>query len=178
MNLGELIDRAAEAAGGKGKLAAELGEQRQRMSEWRNGIRRPDATEIVYMARRAGLPEAETLAQIEEQLDPRFPGLWSGLLGKLKAAGVAASVAFVAYLLPTQDAKAGQFDSLKICAIGTLASARQNRSRNANMLRSSGPCMRARAPGHQFPGLRPFIAAPSASATARWPRRNARSIAR
>ena len=106
MNLSALIDSAAASAGGKGALARELGQHPNRIGEWRSGARRPDATEIVYMARRAGLPEAETLAEIEEQLDPRFPGLWSGLLGKLKAAGVAASVAFVAYLMPAHDAKA------------------------------------------------------------------------
>ncbi len=133
MNLRELIE-LAEKRHGRKSLAAELGMNPNRLSDWKAGTRRPDATEIVFLAQRAGLPEAETLAQIEDQLDPRFPGLWSGLLGKLKAAGVAASVAFVAYLMPTHDAKAGKFDIPPICAVGALASVRRKGASNANML--------------------------------------------
>lgn len=93
MNLQNLIDQAASACGGKGELAAEMKKHPARISEWVNGSRKPDAHEIAFLARKAGLPILETVAEIEAQLDSRYSEIWREALGKLKSAGIAASTA-------------------------------------------------------------------------------------
>jgi len=64
------------------------------------GTHKPDADEIGFLARKAGLPMIETIAEIEAQLDSRYSHLWAEALGKLKAAGVAATVAVMAMSAP------------------------------------------------------------------------------
>lgn len=90
MNLSQLIEAAATAAGGKKLLAAEMQKQPARVSEWLSGERKPDAHELAFMAARAGLPVLETVAEVEAELDPRYSSIWRAALGKLRAAGVAA----------------------------------------------------------------------------------------
>ena len=92
MKLIELIDKAAEAKGSLGALAASMNKAQTRLSEWKKGERKPDAHEIAYLAECAGLPILETVADIESQLDERYATIWREALGKLRAAGVAATV--------------------------------------------------------------------------------------
>lgn len=92
MNLSHVIEAAAEALGGKKQLAAAMGKQPARISEWLSGERKPDAHEVAFMAQCAGLPVLETVAEIEAQLDERYASIWRAALGKLRAAGVAAAV--------------------------------------------------------------------------------------
>lgn len=91
MNLSHVIEAAAAALGGKKQLAAAMGKQPARISEWLSGRQKPDAHEIAFMAERAGLPVLETVAEVEAELDPRYSSIWRAALGKLRAAGVAAS---------------------------------------------------------------------------------------
>ncbi|MHB1702054.1 MAG: helix-turn-helix domain-containing protein [Acidobacteriaceae bacterium] len=105
MDLRELIEKAAERAGTSAALAGELGMHQNRLAEWKKGKRRPDANEIAFLAKTAGLPILETVAEIEAQLDNRFTAVWREALGKLKAAGVAAVLVLAS--LPHQEAKAG-----------------------------------------------------------------------
>ncbi|HWP19267.1 MAG TPA: transcriptional regulator [Burkholderiaceae bacterium] len=110
MDLRELIDKAVEAKGSRRNVAEGLHQNPQRLTDWKAGTRKPDAHEIAYLAECAGLPVLETVAEIESQLDARYASIWRRALGKLKAAGVAASVLAALILAPltltTQDAKA------------------------------------------------------------------------
>lgn len=93
MNIRELIDLAKERSGMTlGQLADDLGKNQNRISEWRVGKATPDAGTIAYFANKAGLPVFETVAEIEAQLDKRHAPIWQAALGKLRAAGVAATV--------------------------------------------------------------------------------------
>lgn len=91
MDIRTLIDLAAANAGSKAALAREMHKQAPRISEWYSGERKPDAHEIAYLAKCAGLPILETVAEIEAQLDERYAEIWRAALGKLRAAGVAAA---------------------------------------------------------------------------------------
>ena len=102
MTITELIDRAAVAAGGQKALAAKMEKNPSRLSEWKKGRQKPDAHEIAFLAKVAGLPVLSTVAEIEAQLDDRYASLWREALGKLTAAGVAASVCAVIVMSPTE----------------------------------------------------------------------------
>ena len=95
ITLFELIDKAAEAMGSQRALAAAMNKKPPRLSEWKSGEAKPDAHEIAFLARNAGLPVLETVAEIEAQLDSRYSEIWREALGKLRAAGIAASVAIL-----------------------------------------------------------------------------------
>lgn len=105
MTLNELIDAAAESVNGKGPLAKAMGKHPARISEWVSGKQKPDAHEIAFMAELAKLPVLQTVAEIESQLDSRYAEVWRNALGKLTAAGVAASVV-AALAFPAKDAEA------------------------------------------------------------------------
>lgn len=93
MNIQELIDLAATSSGQtQAQLASELTISPARISEWKSGKRTPDASEIAFFAEKAGLPVFETVAQLEAQLNARLAPTWLRALGKLREAGVAASV--------------------------------------------------------------------------------------
>lgn len=102
-----LIDLARQRSGMSfGEMAKELDRSQSRISEWRAGRVKPDANEIAYFATKAGLPVLQTVAEIEAQLDDRYASIWREALGKLTAAGVAATVLVSPILLP-KDANAG-----------------------------------------------------------------------
>jgi len=92
MTLSELLDEAKKKQGTLGRVAELLGIQQSAISHWRKGTYKPDTTNIVKLAELAGLPVLETVAQIESQLHPEVSEAWQRALGKLRAAGVAASV--------------------------------------------------------------------------------------
>jgi transcriptional regulator with XRE-family HTH domain len=92
MQLAELIDLAVEAKGSRAEVAKGLHQSAQRLTDWKAGRRKPDAHEIAYLAECAGLPVLQTVAEIEAQLDERYAPIWREALGKLTAAGVAASM--------------------------------------------------------------------------------------
>lgn len=75
-----------------GQMAKELEVHQDRITEWKKGTFQPSAGVLAYFAEKAGLPVLETVAEIEEQFDPRFSHIWAKALGNLRAAGVAASL--------------------------------------------------------------------------------------
>lgn len=102
MTLKDLIQLAAEKKGSLGALAKAMGKHQNRLTEWKKGERQPDAHEIAFLADCAGLPVLETVADIESRLDSRFASIWTAALGKLKAAGVAASTVVAVTLTSSQ----------------------------------------------------------------------------
>lgn len=100
MQLAELIDLAVEAKGSRAEVAKGLHQSAQRLTDWKAGRRKPDAHEIAYLAECAGLPVLQTVAEIESQLDERYAPIWREALGKLAAAGVAATTVMGVGLSP------------------------------------------------------------------------------
>ncbi|MBY4692617.1 helix-turn-helix transcriptional regulator [Burkholderia latens] len=93
MDIAELLDAAKRKKKTLGAVADGLGVHQNRLSEWRKGTYKPDATTIAQLAEMAELPIFETVAQIEASLDQsKAAGVWERALGKLRAAGVAATV--------------------------------------------------------------------------------------
>ena len=80
MNVKELIERAGSAIGGQKALAEGLGMHHQRLTDWKAGRRKPDASEIAYLADIAGFPILETVAEIEAQMSERHGDLWQKAL--------------------------------------------------------------------------------------------------
>lgn len=119
MNLCELIEKAALKAGSQTELAAQIGKSPARLSEWKKGKHKPEAGEIVRLAEIAGLPALSTLAEIESQLDEKHSALWAQALGKLTAAGVAASALAVAFGMSPDSANASPARSLtdRVCIL-------------------------------------------------------------
>jgi transcriptional regulator with XRE-family HTH domain len=122
MTLTELIQAAGIAAGNEKTLAAEMGKHQNRFAEWKRGERKPDASEIAYMAARAGLPVLETVAEIQANTPGEYAGIWRDALGRLRAAGVAAAVVAGA-LSHEKQAEALTLHSVKevVCILCKLA---------------------------------------------------------
>lgn len=93
MEIAELLDAAKRKKKTLGAVADGLGVHQNRLSEWRKGTYKPDATTIALLAEMAELPIFETVAQVEATLDQsKAAAVWERALGKLRAAGVAATV--------------------------------------------------------------------------------------
>lgn len=105
MTLSDLIEKAVEAKGTRAAVAEGLGMDKQRLTDWKAGRRTPDANEIAYLAKCAGLPVLQTVGEIESQLNSKYASIWREALGKLTAAGVAATVGAVMVMSP-QNANA------------------------------------------------------------------------
>lgn len=119
MTLPELIDLAVAKLGSRQAVADGLHQDKQRLTDWKAGRRKPDAHEIAYLAKVSGLPVLSTVAEIESQLDDRYSSIWSEALGKLTAAGVAASVMAVAFGFSPETANASPARSLtdRVCIL-------------------------------------------------------------
>jgi len=102
MNVVELIDRAGMAAGSLAVLANSMHKHPARISEWKSGKRKPDAAEVAYMAKVAGLPVLITVAMVEAELHPETRELWEQALGEIEARP-AQSVAPVRYRAMVTD---------------------------------------------------------------------------
>ncbi len=95
MNVRDLIDLAKTNSGMTlGQLAAEMQMAQSKFTAWKKGEYNPSPSEIAYLAEKAGLPVLETVAEIESSLSGRYAPIWQAALGKLRAAGVAATVTF------------------------------------------------------------------------------------
>jgi transcriptional regulator with XRE-family HTH domain len=92
MDIAELLDAAKRKRKTLGAVADGLGVHQNRLSEWRKGTHKPDATTIAQLAEMAGLPIFETVAEVESSLTGQNGEVWMRALGKLRAAGVAATV--------------------------------------------------------------------------------------
>lgn len=144
MNLSQLIEAAATAAGGKKLLAAEMQKQPARVSEWLSGERKPDAHELAFMAARAGLPVLETVAEVEAELDPRYSSIWRAALGKLRAAGVAAGA------------------SGAVVLSAALTGGQMPEKASASTAYAHDNCGSSTAPRYTLPQVRPTPAKPAA----------------
>ncbi|MFZ4551891.1 MAG: helix-turn-helix domain-containing protein [Aquabacterium sp.] len=115
MTLVELIELAAEKRGSLKELAADMGKHQNRLTEWKKGTHKPDADEIAFLAKTAELPIVETIAQIQNELGNRYAEIWRETLGKLTAAGVAATVATMMIVTPkTADASPSQVSAATV----------------------------------------------------------------
>lgn len=85
MRVGELIEAAAAKAGTAKELAAMMGKRPSRLSEWKSGAQKPDAREIAYLAKVAGLPVLITVALVESELHPESAQLWEQALGESRS---------------------------------------------------------------------------------------------
>lgn len=85
MKLATLIEAAAKKAGTARQLAKAMHTSPSRLSEWKNHSRKPDTSEVAYMAKVAGLPVLITVAMIEAELHPETRELWEMALGEIEA---------------------------------------------------------------------------------------------
>ena len=85
MKLATLIEAAAKKAGTARQLAKAMHTSPSRLSEWKNHSRKPDTSEVAYMAKVAGLPVLITVAMIEAELHPETRDLWETALGEIDA---------------------------------------------------------------------------------------------
>ncbi|WP_143283850.1 helix-turn-helix domain-containing protein [Burkholderia pseudomallei] len=97
MNISQLIDAAREKAGSSATLAEGLGMHPNRLTDWKAGRRKPEASEIAYLAEQAGLPVLETVAEIEGQLNGRYAHIWKTALANLRAASVGGVLALLVW---------------------------------------------------------------------------------
>jgi hypothetical protein len=84
MNITELIAIASIRSGkNKGELAREMGHaNQQRLSRISAGKTTAEASEIVYLAHEAKLPEVATLAEIEAERYPQLAQVWKDVLNR------------------------------------------------------------------------------------------------
>lgn len=82
MQIKELIALASIRSGKtQGQLGAEMGHRaRTRISKIGAGVLAADASEIVYLAHEAKLPEMQTLAEIEAERHPQFAKMWAAII--------------------------------------------------------------------------------------------------
>lgn len=110
MTLSELIEAARREQKTLGKVAEQLGIHQTRLSEWKAGKYAPGVSTIAKLAELANLPVLDTVASVEAELEPAASEIWLRALGKLRAAGVAATVTMTvgtaALLGATPDANA------------------------------------------------------------------------
>jgi|GEM_PF-3042278 len=93
MDVRDLIDQAKAVSGlTLGQMAAEMHIAQSKFTAWKKGEYNPGPGEIAYLAEKAGLPVLETVAEIEASFNEHFAPIWQAALGKLRAAGVAATV--------------------------------------------------------------------------------------
>ncbi|EDT41776.1 helix-turn-helix domain-containing protein [Burkholderia ambifaria] len=97
MNVAELIDKAKQATNSLGVVAEQLGKSQSRISEWKKGVGKPSATDIMLMAEMAGLPPLETLAEVESQLDADRASVWQRALSSLRTASVTGALALLVW---------------------------------------------------------------------------------
>lgn len=84
MNLVDLIDQAArQSHKSQAQIASELGVKPARISEWKSGVRKPDAGEIAFFAEKAGYRGIEVLqavAEVESVIRPEHAHVWKRAL--------------------------------------------------------------------------------------------------
>jgi len=114
MDVATLLDAAKRAKGSLGAVADALGTHQTTLSKWRSGDRHPDADELAILADMAGLPVLETVAEVQKSMTKTAAAaaIWEQALGKLRAAGVAATVTLTLLIssmmmLPTDAEAAG-----------------------------------------------------------------------
>lgn len=105
MKISDLIEAAKQQVGSYQEIAARLRVKPPRISEMKKGTYKASAEQIVELAEMAGLPTVATLVEVQKEANPEAAETWKKLLGKLTAAGVAATVGAVMVMSP-QNANA------------------------------------------------------------------------
>lgn len=77
MQIWYVIEAARQKKGSIGAIAAELGVSYPRVSEWKNGKYKPDATQLALLAEMAELDALEVLANIEYEGKKEQESVWS-----------------------------------------------------------------------------------------------------
>lgn len=85
MNIRELLEAAKTRKGSYGVIAELLGMHQNRISEWKKGTRKPDASEIMRLAELADLEPIGTLLEVEAGLDDRFGNIWQRVANEWRA---------------------------------------------------------------------------------------------
>ncbi|MFL9870406.1 helix-turn-helix domain-containing protein [Paraburkholderia megapolitana] len=89
MDVQELMDAAKRKCGTLGAVAKAMDVNPNRLSEWRKGLYKPNATQIAQLAELAGLPIFQTVAEVECALEGDNARVWARALASLRAASVA-----------------------------------------------------------------------------------------
>ena len=85
MDVKTLIDKATKMCSQtQAQLAAEMGKSPARISDWRKGHWKPDASEIAFLAEKAGLSVLATVAEIEADLNPRYASIWKNAVSAVR----------------------------------------------------------------------------------------------
>jgi hypothetical protein len=85
MDIKTLIDTAAKTCSiTQAQLAAEMGKNPARVSEWRKGHWNPDVNEIAYLADKAGLPVLQTVIELQANLNPKYANIWKRAVSELR----------------------------------------------------------------------------------------------
>lgn len=100
MTLTDLIEAAAMKAGGKSKLAGRLNKAPARISEWLSGAKTPNDEDVFDLADIAGVPRLTALCEVRASNPAPGAERWREILGKLTAAGIAASMVMGVTLIP------------------------------------------------------------------------------
>lgn len=112
MKISDLIEAAKKQVGSYQEIAARLNVKPPRISEMKKGTYKASAEQICELAVMAGLPEVTTLRDVQKETDPEAAKTWERLLGKLTAAGVAATVGAMLVMAPQQaDASPSQVNA-------------------------------------------------------------------
>lgn len=87
MQIAELIALAKVRSGKSQKaMSEEMGHPHaKRISKISNGQLEADASEIIYLAQAAGMPEIKVLAEIESDRHPELAAAWKKTLERLKS---------------------------------------------------------------------------------------------
>lgn len=102
MKISDLIEAAKQQVGSYQEIASRLNVKPPRISEMKKGTYKASAEQIVELAEMAGLPAVSTLVEVQRETNPDAAETWSKLLGKLTAAGVAATVGAMLVMAPRQ----------------------------------------------------------------------------
>lgn len=87
MDMAELLDAAKRKKGTLGAVADGLGVHQTRLSEWRKGMYKPNATTVALLAEMAELPIFKTVAEVEASLeDGEHAKVWHRALTSLTGA--------------------------------------------------------------------------------------------
>ncbi|MFZ3082785.1 helix-turn-helix domain-containing protein [Rhodoferax ferrireducens] len=85
MDVKTLIDTATKVCSQtQAQLAAEMGKSPARISDWRKGHWKPDASEIAFLADKAGLPVIPTVIELQAEMNPRYASIWKKAVSELR----------------------------------------------------------------------------------------------
>ncbi len=79
MDISQLLDLAKEKSGSYTAIAEAIGKPRSRLSEFKNGRCKANASEVAAIALIAEVPVWKAIAEIESKNHPALAGVWKRL---------------------------------------------------------------------------------------------------